>query len=342
MDTGRTTTLQRLPGPSADAAAPSTPAVAVRDLVKLYRAGVGGTLRAVDGVSFEVRQGEVFGLLGPNGAGKTTTLEIVEGLREPTSGRAAVLGLDVVAQREEVKRRIGVQLQAAAYFNLLTLEEILELFGSFYPRRREPVELLERVGLLEKRDAQVRYLSGGQARRFSVAAALAGDPEVVFLDEPTTGLDPQARRTVWELIRDIKRAQRKTVVLTTHYMEEAELLADRIAIIDRGRIQAIDTPEELIAGLDGAAKLRFATDHAVAVEELERLPGVEAALETRAAHADGAGAYAYELRAPDAEGGLPELLAWAQRHGGRLRALEVLPGTLEDVFLALTGRELRD
>ncbi len=319
-------------------------AVAVRDLVKRYRGADGTTLRAVDGVSFEVRRGEVFGLLGPNGAGKTTTLEIVEGLREPTSGRAAVLGLDVVRAREEVKRRIGVQLQAGAYFSLLTLEEILELFGSFYPRRLEPLELLARVGLLDKRGAQVRQLSGGQARRFSVAAALVNDPDVVFLDEPTTGLDPQARRAVWELVREINRAEGKTVVLTTHYMEEAELLADRVAIIDRGRIQAIDSPEALIARLDGAAKVRFATDRAVAVGELERLRGVESALETRASHGAGAGAgaYGYELRASDAEAVLVELLAWAQQGGGRLRALEVVPGTLEDVFLEFTGRRLRD
>jgi ABC-2 type transport system ATP-binding protein len=320
----------------------SQPAVEVQQLVKTYRGADGSAFNAVDGASFEVRRGELFGFLGPNGAGKTTTLEIIEGLREPTSGRAAVLGLDSVADREEVKRRIGVQLQAGAYFSLLTLEEILELFGSFYPRRRQPGELLGRVGLLEKRGAQVRHLSGGQARRFSVAAALVNDPEVVFLDEPTTGLDPQARRTVWELVREVNRDEGKTVVLTTHYMEEAELLADRVAIIDRGRIQAIDTPEGLIARLDGAGKVRFATDRPAGLAELERLAGVEAAVETRASQTDGAGAYAYELRTPDAEGALTELLAWAQRSAARLRALEVMPGTLEDVFIALTGRELRD
>src|SRR5581483_12482844 len=208
------------------------PAVEVRDLVKTYRATGGSSFNAVDGVSFEVGRGELFGFLGPNGAGKTTTLEILEGIREPTSGHARVLGLDCVSEREELKRRIGVQLQASAYFSFLTLEEILELFGSFYPVRRQPAELLGRVGLLEKRGAQVRHLSGGQARRFSVVAALVNDPEVVFLDEPTTGLDPAARRNVWELIREVNRDEGKTVVLTTHYMEEAELLADRVAIID--------------------------------------------------------------------------------------------------------------
>ncbi|MGH2845473.1 MAG: ABC transporter ATP-binding protein [Thermoleophilaceae bacterium] len=324
------------------AAPPQQIAVEVRDLVKTYVRPDGGSFNAVDGASFEVRPGELFGFLGPNGAGKTTTLEIIEGIREPTSGRAAVLGLDSVGDREELKRRIGVQLQAGAYFNYLTLEEILELFGSFYPRRREPGELLGRVGLVEKRGAQVRHLSGGQARRFSVVAALVNDPDVVFLDEPTTGLDPAARRTVWELIQQINRDEGKTVVLTTHYMEEAELLADRVAIIDDGRIQAIDTPEALIARLDGAGKIRFATERAIDPGALRDLHGVEEAAETRASQVDGAGAYAYELRGADPEAVLFELMAWSRRNGIGLRALEVAPGTLEDVFLDLTRRALRD
>jgi ABC-2 type transport system ATP-binding protein len=253
-----------------------------------------------------------------------------------------VLGLDSVRDREDVKRRIGVQLQSGAYFSYLTLMEILELFGSFYPRRREPEELLARVGLLDKRDAQVRHLSGGQARRFSVVAALVNDPEVVFLDEPTTGLDPAARRTVWELIRAINRHEGKTVVLTTHYMEEAELLADRVAIIDHGQIQAIGAPEDLISRLAGTGTIRFATDRTLPLADLERLQGVERSAETRGSQVDGAGAYAYELRTRDHEAALSELLAWARGRDGALRALEVLPGTLEDVFLNLTGRVLRD
>jgi ABC-2 type transport system ATP-binding protein len=255
-------------------------AVVVESLVKTYRAPDGEPFNAVDGVSFQVRQGELFGFLGPNGAGKTTTLEIIEGIREPSSGGATVLGLDTVRDRKELKRRIGVQLQAAAYFSYLTLEEILDLFGSFYPRRRKPEELLGRVGLLDKRGSQVRHLSGGQARRFSVVAALVNDPEVVFLDEPTTGLDPAARRVVWDLIRQVNREEGKTVVLTTHYIEEADLLADRVAIIDHGRIHQ--------------------------------------------------------------EQALVEFLAWSRRRQVELRALEAAPGTLEDVFLSLTGRELRD
>jgi ABC-2 type transport system ATP-binding protein len=318
------------------------PAVAVRDLVKMYSPSRGSSFNAVDGLSFEVREGELFGFLGPNGAGKTTTLEIVEGIREPTSGRATVLGLDSVTQREEVKRRIGVQLQAAAYFDYLTLREILELFGSFYPVRRRPEELLNRVGLLDKRDAQVRHLSGGQARRFSVVAALVNDPEVVFLDEPTTGLDPAARRTVWELIGQINRDEGRTVVLTTHYMEEAELLADRVAIIDHGRIQALDTPHALIGRYAGSGAIRFATDAPVELDALERLRGVEEVAETSVAQTDGAGAFGYQLRVGDPGAVLPALLAFSQDAAAPLRSLQVLPGTLEDVFLQITGRELRD
>ncbi len=223
-------------------------AVAAQDLVRLYPRPGGGVLRAVDGVSLTIRAGEVFALLGPNGAGKTTTLEILEGLGRPTSGRVTVLGLDVERHRREVKQRIGVQLQAATYFEHLTLREILVLFGSFHRARRDPDDLLAMVGLGEKRDALVGQLSGGQAQRFSIVAALAGDPEVVFLDEPTTGLDPQARRGLWDLIRTVNR-EGCTIVLTTHNMEEAEVLADRVAIMDRGRIVALDTPAGHIRAL---------------------------------------------------------------------------------------------
>ena len=318
------------------------PAVAVHELVKTYASPGRSGFNAVDGVSFEVGEGELFGFLGPNGAGKTTTLEIVEGIREPTSGRAAVLGLDSVTQREEVKRRIGVQLQAAAYFDYLTLHEILELFGSFYPARRRPEELLDRVGLLEKRDAQVRHLSGGQARRFSVVAALVNDPEVVFFDEPTTGLDPAARRAVWELIGQINRDEHRTVVLTTHYMEEAQLLAERIAIIDHGRIQALDTPQALIGRFAGSGAIRFTTEARVELDELRRIPGVQGAAEARAAQTGGGAVFGYQVRVGDPDAVLPELLAFSQRVHVGLRSVELLPATLEDVFLAITGRELRD
>ncbi|MBI4202205.1 MAG: ABC transporter ATP-binding protein, partial [Chloroflexi bacterium] len=220
-----------------------TEAIVVEDLVKKF-----GGFTAVDGVSFAVPQGEIFGILGPNGAGKTTTLEIIEGLQEPTAGRTLVMGIDTHRERERMKERIGVQLQASAYFEYLTLTEILDLFGRFYPKRLQVEELLEKVGLLEKAKATVGKLSGGQKQRFTIAAALVNDPEVVFLDEPTTGLDPQARRNLWEFIQAIHREGR-TIVLTTHYMEEAQLLCQRVAIMDRGKIIALDAPNNLIRGL---------------------------------------------------------------------------------------------
>ena len=201
-------------------------AIQVEALVKRY-----GTLTAVDDVSFSVHEGEVFGILGPNGAGKTTTLEIIEGLQQPTAGRTLVMGMDSQREAAQVKERIGVQLQASAYFEYLTLTEILDLFGRFYPRRLPPGELLEKVDLTDKANTTVSKLSGGQKQRFTIAATLVNDPEVVFLDEPTTGLDPQARRNLWDFIQEI-RGEGRTVVLTTHYMEEAQLLCQRVAIMD--------------------------------------------------------------------------------------------------------------
>ncbi|MHA2066936.1 MAG: ABC transporter ATP-binding protein, partial [Candidatus Thorarchaeota archaeon] len=197
--------------------------IQVENLVKHF-----GAVRAVDGVSFEVMRGEIFGLLGPNGAGKTTVLETIEGLQKPTAGRTVVLGSDTHREGEKVKERIGVQLQAAAYFEQLTLTEILELFGKFYSTRVMPRELLARVNLLDKAKATIGTLSGGQQQRFTIAAALVNDPEIVFLDEPTTGLDPQARRSLWEFIQQI-HGEGRTVVLTTHYMEEAQSLCQRVA-----------------------------------------------------------------------------------------------------------------
>jgi ABC-2 type transport system ATP-binding protein len=318
-------------------------AIEVRDLVKVYPHPGGGSIRALDGVTFDVGAGEFFGFLGPNGAGKTTALEIFEGIRKPTSGDVRVLGIDPRRELDKVKRVIGVQLQADSYFSLLTLEEILELFGSFYPRRRPAGELLETVGLTDKRKAYVRQLSGGQQRRFSVAAALVNDPEVVFLDEPTTGLDPQMRHGVWELLRRLNRDEGKTIVLTTHYMEEAELLADRVAIIDHGRIRVIDTPRHLIARLDGVGRIEFATPSRVEISDLEGLDGIAGAV----ARSNGkeAGTLApsvYELQVTEPKAAVMSLLTWSEARGVDVRGLEVVPGTLEDVFLQLTGRELRD
>jgi ABC-2 type transport system ATP-binding protein len=231
--------------PRRSARASGAPIITVTDLRKRY-----GNLTAVDGVSFEVGEGEVFGILGPNGAGKTTTLEMIEGMRPIDSGAAVIDGVDVMADPREVKRRIGIQLQASAFFDELNLVELLDLFGQMYERDVDAMALLEMVELTDKARSQVRTLSGGQKQRFSIASALVNEPRVLFLDEPTTGLDPQARRHLWGLVRRIQE-RGQTVVLTTHYMEEAEELCDRVAIMDRGRIIALDTPQRLVDALVG-------------------------------------------------------------------------------------------
>jgi ABC-2 type transport system ATP-binding protein len=232
-------------GARAPAGAAGQAIISVRDLRKRY-----GTLQAVDGVSFEVAEGEVFGILGPNGAGKTTTLEMIEGMRPIDSGTALVDGVDVRQNPREVKRRIGIQLQSSAFFDELNLVELLELFGKMYGNDIDAGALLAQVELSEKARSQVRTLSGGQKQRFSIAAALVNEPRVLFLDEPTTGLDPQARRHLWGFVRQI-RERGHTVVLTTHYMDEAEELCDRVAVMDGGKIIALDSPQALIEALIG-------------------------------------------------------------------------------------------
>jgi len=214
--------------------------IEVKNLVKQYK-----KVMAVNDISFDVYQGEVFGLLGENGAGKTTTLEIIEGLRKMTSGEIKVLGIDIKNGIKDVKERIGVQLQSSAYYHYLTLREILNLFASFYQKSVDAEELLHIVGLKHKAKTYVTKLSGGQKQRFSIVASLVNDPEIVFLDEPTTGLDPIARRHLWDLIKHIK-AKGKTIILTTHYMEEAEVLCDRVAIMDKGKILVLDETKKII------------------------------------------------------------------------------------------------
>ncbi|MGH6913092.1 MAG: ABC transporter ATP-binding protein [Geminicoccales bacterium] len=236
------------------------PIISARDLRKTY-----GSLTAVDGVSFDVSEGEVFGILGPNGAGKTTTLEMIEGMRPIDDGSAVIDGIDVAHHPREVKRRIGIQLQASAFFDELTLVELLHLFAQLYEHDGDPQQLLALVDLTEKASSQVRTLSGGQKQRFSIASALVNDPRVLFMDEPTTGLDPQARRHLWGLVRRI-REDGRTVVLTTHYMEEAEELCDRVAIMDAGRIVALDTPQALVDELIGRGFRK---------ERVERLANLE-------------------------------------------------------------------
>lgn len=217
--------------------------IKVKNLKKNY-----GELAAVAGVSFEVKKGEVFGILGPNGAGKTTTLEMMEGLKEIDSGIVKINNVDVAKDPYAVKEMIGVQLQSSAFFDKLNLLEILKLFGDLYGQKKDPYELLKEVDLTEKAKVEVKSLSGGQRQRFSIAASLVNDPVAIFLDEPTTGLDPQARRNLWELVQSIQK-KGKTIILTTHYMDEAEVLCDRIAIMDGGKIIALDTPDNLIDNL---------------------------------------------------------------------------------------------
>jgi ABC-2 type transport system ATP-binding protein len=224
---------------------PDTPIIQVKDLVKNY-----GSLVAVNGISFEVGKGEIFGLLGPNGAGKTTTLEIMETLLEKTSGEVTIdgLSLDKVKDQDAIKKIIGVQLQAAGFYPNLYLPELIELFSGLYNVNVDPMEMLKLVDLQEKAKSKFKQLSGGQKQRFSICTTLINDPKIIFLDEPTTGLDPQARRNLWELIQKIK-AKGTTIMLTTHYMDEAEVLCDRVGIIDSGKILTIDTPDNLIDDL---------------------------------------------------------------------------------------------
>ncbi len=217
--------------------------ISVKNLVKNY-----GKFNAVKGISFDVMEGEIFGLLGPNGAGKSTTLEIIETLREKTSGEVIVDGIDLDKEPNEIKKIIGVQLQTSGYYPGLNLLQLIELFCGLYNRTVDPMELLEMVNLKDKAKAKVKELSGGQKQRFSVATTLINEPRIIFLDEPTTGLDPQARRSLWELVKNI-RQRGTTVIITTHYMDEAEYLCDRVAIIDSGNIIALDTPDKLIDNL---------------------------------------------------------------------------------------------
>lgn len=214
--------------------------ISVRQLVKQY-----GDFEAVKGINFDVLEGEIFGLLGPNGAGKSTTLEIIETLRQKTSGQVRVGGFDLDKSPGEIKKIIGVQLQSSGYYPNLNLKELIQLFNGLYNRHADPMELLGMVNLQDKAQSKFKELSGGQKQRFSVATTLINQPKIIFLDEPTTGLDPQARRSLWELIKNI-RSQGATVIITTHYMDEAEVLCDRVAIIDAGTIIALDTPERLI------------------------------------------------------------------------------------------------
>ena len=285
-----------------------------------------GSLVAVDDVSFVVEPGEFFGLLGPNGAGKTTALEAIEGLRRPAAGTVRIDGHDPWRRDPALQRRMGVQLQASSFFERLTAREQLRTFGALYgvPAARAD-ELLGTVGLEDKADERTEKLSGGQRQRLSIACALVHGPEVVFLDEPTAALDPQARRNLWDLLRGLT-ADGRTVVLTTHYMDEAEVLCDRVAIIDEGRLLELDTPAGLVRGLDAPVRISLAPG-ALPVDEVSAIAGVGAVEEDT-------GSLVLTTREPAAV-----LAHLADR--GALDGLSVRGATLEDVFLQLTGREYR-
>jgi ABC-2 type transport system ATP-binding protein len=293
----------------------SGPAIDVRALTKSY-----GSLEAVRGIDLRVEFGEVFALLGPNGAGKTTTVEILEGFRQPTSGEVQVLGFDPVAADRAFRSRIGIVLQATGVDPYLTVAEVLEQFRGYYPEPRPAAELLEVVGLGDQRDQRVKRLSGGQQRRLDVAVGLAGDPELLFLDEPTTGFDPGARRNAWQMVRNLKDLG-KTVLLTTHYMEEAQVLADRVAVIVDGRIVAEGRPDDL-AGSDTGTQISVQATG-------ERPPALRAATET----SDGRWRLVVDDPVPVAH----ELTGWALAGGHDLAGLQVARRSLEDVYLELTA-----
>ena len=304
----------------------SAPAVEVADLVKTY-----GPLRAVDGVSFRVEPGEIFGMLGPNGAGKSTTVEMIEGLRPADGGRIEVLGIDVRKHPRRVKERIGVQLQSTAFFKQLTPKQILHLFGSFYPRALPPEQLIAAVNLEEKADNVSSQLSGGQLQRLAIAAALVNDPAIIFLDEPTTGLDPQARRSLWDVISRL-RNEGKTILLTTHYLEEAEQLCDRLVIIDHGKVIAEGTPAGLIHEHYERTALEFAGDPKLDQPTLESLPGVDHFEEKNGQ---------VRLSSDNVTASTTALMELCKTRGVELRGLSIHTATLEDVFLKLTGRRIR-
>ncbi|MBN2400287.1 MAG: ABC transporter ATP-binding protein [Candidatus Aminicenantes bacterium] len=307
------------------------PIIQVEKLTKAY-----GAMIAVDDVSFAVQSGEIFGMVGPNGAGKTTTIECLEGLRRPDQGRVHVLGLDPVSQERLLRPQLGVQLQQANLPERIKVWEALDLYASFYSRPLDWRNLIEQLGLAEKRNTAFRKLSGGQKQRLFIALALLNDPQVVFLDELTTGLDPQARHASWDLVRSI-RDRGKTVFLTTHFMEEAERLCDRVAIMDQGRIVALDTPANLIRSLKGENRVQFSVDVDLDVSSLSKLPHA-GRLER---HGDIFVVHGRATDHQDQAALVGEVVNFLTLHGVRFSELRTEQANLEDVFLALTGRQIR-
>jgi ABC-2 type transport system ATP-binding protein len=308
-------------------------AIRVKDLCKQYP-GRDGPVYAVNGIDLDVAVGECFGLLGPNGAGKTTTVEILEGLKAPTSGSVEVLGQRWETQEKAIRERIGVTLQDTRFPDKQTVREMVWLFRSFYASGLTPEEVLERVSLEGKANAFIETLSGGQQQRLAVAIALVGDPEMLFLDEPTTGLDPQSRRQLWDVILHL-RGQGRTTLLTTHYMDEAEKLCDRVAIIDQGRVIALGSPRDLIARIGGEHIVEFAVlgEGAPEASAFSGLPSV------LLARAEGDG---FSLTVREPHTAIPALLGYLERESRPLARLTTRQVSLEDVFVSLTGRHLRD
>ncbi len=303
---------------------PEQDIIVVDQLTKRY-----GLFTAVDGISFTVKQGEIFGILGPNGAGKTTTLEMIEGLKAMTSGTVMLDGHDVAKESIKVKSLIGVQLQSSAFFEGLNLLELIDMFAAMYGRTVNAHELLESVQLTEKAKNQVKELSGGQKQRLSIAVALVNDPKVLFLDEPTTGLDPQARRNLWELIRKINK-EGKTIVITTHYLEEAEELCSRVAIMDHAKIIALDTVPNLIRDTGLVSSIIIKTAREMSPEQFEMFPGVDQVI---------ADDKKYKLITSTPQQTLPVIFSVLGRD---VIDLQLKQATLEDVFLKLTGHDLRE
>jgi ABC-2 type transport system ATP-binding protein len=307
----------------------ASPATAIRchGLVKRYADVV-----AVNGLDLDVARGECFGLLGPNGAGKTTTIEILEGLAEPDAGEVEILGTTWGRDAASLRERLGISLQETQLTEKLTVGETVRLFRSFYRRGRDPETVLAQLALDEKRDARVGKLSGGQKQRLAVACALVGDPEVLFLDEPTTGLDPQSRLQLWQIVMDF-RAAGGTVLLTTHYMDEAERLCDRVAIVDHGQVIAQGAPPDLISSLHAANVIEFAAEPEIDEATLRALPGVTEP------HRRGPN---WSLPVSSLAETVPALLDQIERSGAKLVNLSTHRATLEDLFVSLTGRALRE